>query len=68
VSKPRVQHCFNCGEELGVFESWPGDLPTCGKCECDREARDCYAAQQEEVEDRARDDGYSRYGGNGPSW
>ena len=64
MSAPKMQHCFNCGEELGVFQSWPGDMPTCGKQECDREAREVYRGQQEEAEERAREDGYSRYGGS----
>ena len=68
MSQPKMQHCFNCGEELGVFVAYYGDVLTCGSPECDHEAREIYRARQEEAEEQAREDGYSRYGGNGPSW
>jgi DNA-directed RNA polymerase subunit N (RpoN/RPB10) len=57
----RMQHCFNCGKELGVFETWPGDLDTCGSIVCDREARHARQAEESEARERAEQDGYERY-------
>lgn len=57
----KMRHCFWCGEELGVYENFYDDIDTCGKPECDREARRIY---QEEIEDRAyraRQDEFNRY-------
>jgi hypothetical protein len=62
VTNRRRRSCFNCGEDLGEIEWWPGDMPTCGKRECEREAR---AQEQADRENRALDasnDDYSRYG------
>lgn len=44
-----MHYCFNCGEELGMFEGKQRqrDMDTCGKQECDREARN-YAAEERE--------------------
>lgn len=53
---PPMRHCFYCGEELGRY--WDKDpLDTCGKAECNREAR---YADQEIREERQldRDLGY----------
>lgn len=47
MGQPKMRHCFNCGEELGV-SSWSDPLDHCGKQECAREAQ--YAASQERVE------------------
>lgn len=57
----RMQHCWYCGEELGVYESYPGDLDTCGKSECEREARYERQAMEADAHDRAEQDDYSRY-------
>src|SRR5690348_11005910 len=46
---PKMRHCWFCGDELGVIEDrhyQRGD--TCGKPECEREARD--QAQYERTE------------------
>ena len=57
----RMQHCFNCGEALGVYDSWPGEIEVCGSSECQREAR--YAEQSERAEryERASEDDFARY-------
>lgn len=57
----RMQHCFWCGEELGVYDSYPGDIEHCGKPECAREAR--YAIQEQNADARARaeEDHFDRY-------
>jgi len=39
MSKEKMQYCWYCGEELGIYRSYPGDIETCGKPECEREAR-----------------------------
>jgi hypothetical protein len=57
----RIQYCFNCGEDLGIFELWPGDLPTCGKRECEREARYAREAEDAEARERAAYDNYDAY-------
>lgn len=47
TAQPPMRHCFYCGEELGRY--WANDpLDTCGRAECNREAR--YASQQERDE------------------
>jgi hypothetical protein len=51
MSKPRMRHCFFCGEELGVH-AYADPYDTCGKPECDREAAN---TQQQEREDAHRD-------------
>ncbi len=52
----KMRHCFNCGEELGVFAAVDYDeLDTCGKRECEREAR--LAARDEFEEKRDWDCG-----------
>lgn len=43
----RMRHCFYCGEELGCYAEYE-PLDTCGKSECEREAR--YARQIERDE------------------
>jgi hypothetical protein len=57
----RMQHCFYCGENLGVFEVEYDELPTCGKQECEREARYEYQARDADARERAEEDGYDRY-------
>lgn len=58
----RMQHCFNCGEALGVYARYYGDSPeVCGSAECVRAARDDERARDEEAQERAREDGYDRY-------
>lgn len=61
MAKEKMQHCFNCGEELGVYASWPGDVEICGARDCQREAR--YQAQSEADErySRASEDDFMRY-------
>lgn len=43
-----MRRCFNCGEELGRYrEHYP--LDTCGKPECEREARSAQMQEREEA-------------------
>lgn len=51
MSTGKMRYCFNCGEELGIFAAIDYDqFDTCGKRECEREAR---AERREQIhEDR----------------
>lgn len=51
MNKMKMRHCFNCGEELGVSADHD-PLDTCGKKECEREARDQMQAEREEAHAR----------------
>jgi hypothetical protein len=55
-----MRHCFNCGEELGILSSADYEpLDTCGKRECDREARDAMAVERAEAHEQLdRDRGW----------
>ena len=46
-----MHYCLNCGESLGMFEGKQRqlDYETCGKRECEREARDAFAAEREQA-------------------
>lgn len=57
----KMQRCFYCGEDLGVFEAWPGDWLDCGKPECAREARYQQQADEAEARERAAEDNFERY-------
>ena len=58
--KPKMRHCFNCGEELGAYAFYDS-RDTCGKVECDREARNDFYAEREEAHERLdRDMGWDR--------
>ena len=51
----KMRHCFFCGEELGCYAEYD-PLDTCGKAECDREARYARQAERQEAHDRLDDD------------
>ncbi len=56
----RMHHCFNCGEELGLFAGRPDPLDHCGKQECSRAARDALQEEREEAHERLdRDMGWN---------
>jgi len=57
----KMQQCFNCGKELGVYYSWPGDIQTCGERDCEREARKEQQERDDIAKDNARRDNYERY-------
>jgi hypothetical protein len=44
----RKQFCFNCGEPQGEFDAY-GEIVSCGKVECEREARNAQAAEREDA-------------------
>ncbi len=57
----RMQYCFNCGEELGIYNKPFGDLDTCEKIECNRAERYAYREREKEARYQAEDDNYDRY-------
>lgn len=57
----RMQHCFNCGEELGIYDSYLGDIEHCGKMECQREANYAHQCRDADARESAREDNYDRY-------
>lgn len=48
MTKPKMRHCFNCGEQLGAYADYD-KFDTCGQPECEREARNAMAAEREEA-------------------
>lgn len=57
----RMQYCFNCGKELGVYNKPYGDLDTCGDRECEKAAADAYMEREAEIRENAERDNYDRY-------
>ena len=57
----KMQHCFYCGKELGVYDKHPADLDTCGSKECEREARYQQQSERDEAAYEAEKDDYMRY-------
>jgi hypothetical protein len=59
----KIRHCENCGADLdGPVDKYPGDFITCGKRECEREARDQQQAARDEAHEQLdRDMGYGNY-------
>lgn len=58
----KERHCWNCGESMGYIENRYYDRSdTCGKQECDREARHSAEAERHEAHERLdRDMGWDR--------
>jgi hypothetical protein len=61
MSKEKMQHCFWCGAELGVYVGYYRDIEVCGKPECVREARAAERQEREEAQFSAEQDDYGRY-------
>ncbi len=57
----KMQHCFNCGDECGVFDNYCRDIITCGKLECERVGREQARYEDDMAQERAADDYYGRY-------
>ena len=53
----KMQYCFSCGVELGIYHMPFGEWDSCGKKECDQFRRDT----DEEVRSEAEKDHYDRY-------
>lgn len=51
MPKPRMHHCFNCGEELGMSTD-RDQFDTCGKQECARAARDALQEERDDAHER----------------
>ena len=59
MSKPKRHFCFNCGEDLGIYAAYHGDIQNCGKAECNREERYQYEAESAEAHEKLdRDNGW----------
>lgn len=56
----RMQRCFNCGEELGVYDNF-GELDHCGKPDCSREFRYMIECERADRRAAAEDDDFNRY-------
>lgn len=55
----KMQHCWFCGAELGIYKKHYSDRDTCGASECEREARyDAMAERDEAHEQLDRDMGW----------
>lgn len=52
MSEPKMQFCFNCGKELGIYVHYHGDIESCGSAECNREEQAAYREQREEAHHR----------------
>jgi hypothetical protein len=51
MADAKMRHCYNCGAEIGVYAGYDR-LDTCGKQECEREARNAQAQEREEAHER----------------
>ncbi len=52
----RIRHCWNCGESLGfVADRFYGRTDTCGKRECEREARNAFEDERQAAHDAVDD-------------
>jgi hypothetical protein len=56
----KMRTCFWCGADVG-YEYDSRGPEACNDSECQRELRNEYRAQAEDQQERAREDGYSRY-------
>lgn len=58
--RTRERHCWNCGDSMGVIEDCYYDrTDTCGKSECEREARDERSSERDEAHEQLdRDRGW----------
>lgn len=55
----KMQHCFYCGEELGVYDAFGNRLETCGARECNRALQDAEAEEREQAHEQLdRDRGW----------
>jgi hypothetical protein len=61
MSIERMQHCYFCGEELGVYDKPYGARDTCGKRECEREATYDEQAERADARYRAEQDDFGAY-------
>jgi len=59
--KKRMQYCYWCGQELGIYERHSDDFDTCGKIECNRQLKNSHEAEEDELKHEAEQDHYDRY-------
>lgn len=62
TSTAKMRHCWNCGADMGLIENRHYDRSdTCGRTECEREARDAARGERDDAHDRLdRDMGWDR--------
>jgi hypothetical protein len=53
--QPKEQFCWYCGTSLGVYVAHPRDHDTCGKAECEREARAEFSGERGEFDGNTGD-------------
>lgn len=58
MTAPKMRRCWNCGTEMGLIEDRHYERrDTCGKRECEREARDEAQAEREDAHEQLDRDG-----------
>jgi len=56
----RRHTCYYCGDDIGQWDRFSDRFDTCGRPECEREARDAAYAEREEAHEQLdRDMGWS---------
>jgi hypothetical protein len=51
MKTPKMRHCWNCGDEMGVYADYDR-MDTCGKQECEREVRNQMQGEREEAHEQ----------------
>ncbi len=49
---PKRHYCFNCGEDIGPWDRFCERYDTCGKIECEHEARSTVRWEREEAHEQ----------------
>ena len=58
-TQPKTHYCFNCGEEIGLWDRFSDRRDTCGARECEREARNAEVEEREQAHEQLdRDNGW----------
>jgi hypothetical protein len=57
----RMQYCYACGKELGVYYLGSGEFDTRGNTECSKILREDMRASRDERQCEAERDDYQRY-------
>ena len=61
IMADKRQHCFYCGDDLGIYDAPYRELQTCGKQVCNAEARAQERCETENAFLDAAQDNYERY-------